>query len=156
MLSCDPDGYLYPCIRYMESSLGNSQEPYRIGNVWDGLAQEKLYCDRIDCMNCINRRTESTDECFYCPIAEGCSYCSAYNYEVYGTPDSRATFICDMHKARALANYYYWSRQNIETKVWIPKEEALKIIDEDEWNLLVSHEKVTVMTKEDLHEFYNK
>ena len=154
MLSCDPDGYLYPCIRYMESSLGDNQPPYRIGNVWDGLAQEKEYCDRIDCMNCINRRTESTDECFYCPIAEGCSYCSAYNYEMFGTPDSRATFICDMHKARALANYYYWSRQGKQQDVWLPKEEALKIISEDEWNSLIDHPMITVKTKEDLEEYH--
>ena len=138
----------------MESSLGDNQPPYRIGNVWDGLAQEKEYCDRIDCMNCINRRTESTDECFYCPIAEGCSYCSAYNYEIFGTPDSRAIFICDMHKARALANYYYWSRQGKEQDVWLPKEEALKIISEEEWNSLIDHPMITVKTKEDLKKYH--
>ena len=153
MLSCDPDGYLYPCIRYMESSLGNCQQPYRIGNVWDGIGQEKTYCDRIHCMECINRRTESTDECFYCPIAEGCSYCSAYNYEIYGTPDSRCTFICDMHKARALANYYYYSRQGIHQDVWLPKEDALRIISEDEWNNLIDHPKITVKNDEDVKRF---
>lgn len=153
MLSCDPDGYLYPCIRYMESSLGDCQQPYRIGNVWDGIGQEKTYCDRIHCMECINRRTESTDECFYCPIAEGCSYCSAYNYEVNGTPDSRCTFICDMHKARALANYYYYSRQGIHQDVWLPKEDALRIISEDEWNNLIDHPNITVKDHEDVKRF---
>lgn len=33
MLSCDPDGYLYPCIRYMESSVGDDVPPIRIGDV---------------------------------------------------------------------------------------------------------------------------
>lgn len=156
MLSCDPDGYLYPCIRYMESSLGDCQVPYRIGDVWNGIGQEKIYCDRIKCMNCINRRTESTDECFYCPVADGCAYCSAYNYEVYGTPDSRATFICDMHKARALANYYYYSRQGMHQDVWLPKEDALRIISEDEWESLINHPNIEVMTKEHLEQFHKE
>lgn len=75
MLSCDPDGYLYPCIRYMESSLGNEREPLRIGNVDDGIAQCSEHKCNVDCLNCITRRSQSTDECFYCPIAQGCSWC---------------------------------------------------------------------------------
>ena len=47
-----------------------------------------------------------------------------------------------MHKARALANAYYWNKkfrqagENKRMKLWIPKEWALEIIDEDEWNNL--------------------
>lgn len=37
MLACDPDGNLYPCIRYMESSLGTNVKPLIIGNVNDGI-----------------------------------------------------------------------------------------------------------------------
>jgi len=144
MLSCDPDGYLYPCIRYMESSLGCSRKPLRIGSVDDGIGNTEEYAGTINCLNCINRRTESTDECFYCPIAEGCSWCSAYNYQVNGTPDSRVTYICEMHKARALANAYYWSKyyerkgmdKNFE--LYVSRDWALKIIPEDEFNYLLS------------------
>ena len=75
MLACDPDGYLYPCIRYMESSLGADQPPIRIGHVDHGLEYSKEEKDWVKCLNCIDRRTQSTDECFYCPIAEGCSWC---------------------------------------------------------------------------------
>lgn len=144
MLSCDPDGYLYPCIRYMESSIGPDRIPYRIGSVDEGIGECTEYCDRIHCLDCINRRTESTDECFYCPIAEGCSWCSAYNYQVNGTPDSRVTYICCMHKARALANAYYWSRyydysgSDEVYELHVPKEWALEIIPEEEWNYLIS------------------
>ena len=80
MLSCDPDGYLYPCIRYMESSLGKDQEPVRIGHVDTGLVTTEEEKETVRCLNCITRRTQSTDECYYCPVAEGCSWCSAYNY----------------------------------------------------------------------------
>ena len=79
MLSMDPDGWLYPCIRYMESSLGNDVKPLRIGHVNTGIAQTECHKNCVDCLNAITRRTQSTDECFYCPIAEGCSWCSAYN-----------------------------------------------------------------------------
>lgn len=74
MLSCDPDGVLYPCIRYMESSLGTDQEPYSIGNVDIGICQTECDKCRVECLKKIDRRTQSTDECFYCPIAEGCSW----------------------------------------------------------------------------------
>lgn len=149
MLSLDPDGYLYPCIRYMESSLGDEREPLRIGHVDEGIAQ----CDKcrkcVDMLNAITRKTQSTDECYYCPIAEGCSWCSAYNYQVNGTPDSRVTYICEMHKARALANVYFWNtyyrKHNIidnETgkqkrfKNYCPDEWALNIISQEELDML--------------------
>lgn len=144
MLSMDPDGWLYPCIRYMESSLGTEQLPMRIGNVHTGLAvcDEDQLC--VECLQKINRRTQSTDECFYCPIAEGCSWCSAYNYQVYGTADKRVTRICCMHRGRVLANVYYWNnyykKYGIDKyfDLWIPRQWALKIISEDEYNELVS------------------
>lgn len=142
MLSMDPDGWLYPCIRYMESSLGTDIEPLRIGHVNFGIAQRE--CDKqcVECLNKIDRRTESTDECFYCPIAEGCSWCSAYNYQENGTPDSRCTYICDMHKARALANAYFWNKwyRKKDTKerfiIHCPEEWALPIIGKDEFEML--------------------
>lgn len=143
MLAADPDGWLYPCIRYMESSLGAGVRPLRIGHVNTGIAQTD--CDKkcVDCLNAINRRTESSDECFNCPIAAGCSWCSAYNYQENGTPDSRCTYICYMHKARALANVYAWNswyRKN-NTDQWFdmhcPKEWALEIINEEEYKKLI-------------------
>ena len=143
MLSCDPDGWLYPCIRYMESSLGTEIEPMRIGHVDTGIAQCKEHCDRVDCLNCITRRSQSTDECFNCPIAKGCSWCSAYNYQETGTPNKRVTYICDMHKARSLANVYYWNTwyrkqgKKERFEMYCPKEWALEIISEEEYNNLL-------------------
>ena len=87
-------------------------------------------------MSCITRRSQSTDECYYCPIASGCGWCSAYNYEVFGTPDQRATFICIMHKARALANVYYWRKSGVSYEMDCKKEWAVEIIGEDEYENL--------------------
>lgn len=75
MLAVDPDGVLYPCIRYMESSLGENQTPIIIGNVDNGIAATQEIKDCIHCMQCITRRSQSTDECFYCKIGQGCSWC---------------------------------------------------------------------------------
>ena len=48
-----------------------------------------------------------------------------------------------MHKARALANVYYWNKyyrqkdMDERMKLYLPKEEALKFITEDEYNMLL-------------------
>lgn len=144
MLSMDPDGWLFPCIRYMESSLGDSRQPMRIGNVHTGIAQCTEHKQCIDCLNAITRRTQETDQCFYCPIGEGCAWCSAWNYQKYGTADHRDTGICNVHKARVLANVYYWNlyyqKYGFEQSfdLWVPKQWALPIIGEDEYNMLVN------------------
>jgi radical SAM peptide maturase (CXXX-repeat target family) len=137
MLASDPDGVLYPCLRYMPSSIGDKQPILTCGHVDTGIDTALLKE-----MQKITRRSQSTDECFYCPIAKGCSWCTAYNYEVFGTINKRATFICPMHKARALANVYYWNKyyklKNIDkVKInYCPKEWALEIIDENEYEML--------------------
>lgn len=144
MLAIDYKGDIFPCLRYMESSLGDQVPPIIIGNVYNGgLAHTKECKDCIQCLKSINRITQSTQECLDCPIAEGCSWCQAYNYQDSGGDlNKRATYICIMHKARALANCYFWNlkywknEQNIRMKLWLPDEEALKIINEEELSLL--------------------
>ena len=144
MLAMDPDGYLYPCIRYMESSLGDDQLPLRIGHVSEGIGQTDCTKNCISCLNSITRRSQSTDECFYCPIANGCAWCSGYNYQVNGTANKRVTYICCMHKAESLANVYFWNRwyksKNIDKhfEMYCPRDWALDIVDEDEYNLLLN------------------
>lgn len=142
MISVDWKGDIYPCIRYMESSLGDDQKPLIIGNVDRGIMKLQCEQDCVACLKAITRRSQSTDECFDCPIAEGCSWCTAYNYQVFGTPDKRATYICVMHKARALANVYFWNKwymKSGENKYFenhVPDEWALPIIGEDELKML--------------------
>lgn len=109
MLTIDYKGDAYNCLRYMESSLGGDQPPLIIGNIFDGIGQNETDKKCISCMQCITRRSQSTDECYYCPIASGCAWCSAYNYQIYGTPDKRSTNICNIHKANALAAAYYFN-----------------------------------------------
>ena len=149
MLSCDYKGDLYPCIRYMESSLGTDAPPLKIGNVFDGFLVDEKQKNDLKCLRCITRRSQSTDECFYCPIAKMCSWCSAYNYQEFGTADKRATYICIMHKARALANAYLWNKgfrkyaPFFRFKLWIPESMALEVISKEEWESLKALESFT-------------
>ena len=143
MLAVDPDGNLFPCLRYMESSIGDIREPLIIGNVFDGLMKKQCHKDCMDCMNRITRRSQSTDQCFYCPIASGCAWCSAYNYQVFGTVDKRATFICEMHKARSLATVYFHNMYHKKVNdgkvkdLWVSRQWAVPIIGEEEYEKLV-------------------
>ena len=142
MIAVDWKGDIYPCIRYMESSLGSQREPVIIGNVRQGVMATAAQRDCVACLERIDRRSQSTDECFYCPIAEGCAWCSAYNYQHFGTVDRRATFICKMHIARALANCYYWNKGYRQTgqakrqRLYVPQQWALEIITREEYDRL--------------------
>lgn len=143
MLAVDYKGDIYPCLRYMESSTGNDVKPLIIGHVDRGIGTLPEEQEIIDRLNAITRRSQSTDECWDCPIADGCAWCSAYNYESTGVLDKRVTFICPMHKATALANTYYWNKAYRKIgdpdrlKVHCPEEWALQIISKDEYDMLV-------------------
>lgn len=110
MLSFGEDGTIYPCLRYQAFSLPEGVEPITLGNLSDGLiATEKDKATAIH-LDSITRSTQSSEECFNCPIATGCGWCSAYNYQVNGDPNTRVTYVCEMHKARVLGNIYYWNK----------------------------------------------
>lgn len=142
MMALDHTGAVYPCVRYMASSLGPDVPPVVIGHVGSsGFEQTGAEAKCVDCLKCITRKTQSTPECYECPIAKGCAWCSAYNYQVFGTADRRATYICWMHKARALASMEHWDRYSAVTGVdkripnhmkpeWIA---ALKGCETPEW-----------------------
>lgn len=144
MLAVDPDGGLYPCIRYMESSLGGQVPPIKIGNVWNGIARTPCEKKCLDCVCAINRKDQSTKECYYCPVADGCSWCSAYNYQDTGTLNKRVTYICEMHRATSLAAVYYWNMYYKQTAaddvmdLWCPKQWAVPIIGEEEYENLAA------------------
>lgn len=142
MLAFDPDGIAYPCLRYMKSSLGDDAPPIVIGSV-DGIFETEEHKNIKEYLDSITRKSQSTDECFYCPVAQGCAWCSAWNYQETGSVNKRSTNICVMHKARVLANVYYWNKKYImenrekRMPIYLPREEALKIIDADEYDKLL-------------------
>lgn len=147
MLCIDPDGNYSICIRYLPSSLGDDQPPIYLGNVDRGLVTTPEEKQTLKCMQCITRRSQSDDECFYCPIASGCGWCSALNYQQTGSANKRTKNICIMHKARALANIYFWNmyyrkhKSKERFKIHIPEEWALEVVSKEEFNMLKDLEK---------------
>lgn len=144
MLAFGVNGEIYPCQRYSPASLGPDVKPLIVGDISHGIEKTSDECATCAMLRDITRRSQSTDECWECPIAAGCAWCSAYNYETFGTPNKRATFICCMHKAEALANVYYWNKLARKLgvaerfKMYLPKAQALEIISEDEYKLLLN------------------
>lgn len=142
MLAADVDGVFYPCLRYAPLSIGN-RPPLRIGDLEVGLATAPEDVATIKMLDGITIQSQSTEECLNCPVAKGCGWCSAYNYEYTGDVNKRCTFICCMHKARVLADSYYWNRiyrlvgESERFPVNLPREDALKIITADEYDMLV-------------------
>ena len=106
MLSVDAAGNFYPCTRFAAYSL-RSKKPVIIGNVRDGIDQNKLRPFLT-----LDRLTQSPQKCVDCEVASGCAWCQGENYDAADTPTiyQRATAICLMHKARVRANNYYWNR----------------------------------------------
>ena len=143
MLACDPDGQICPCIRFMKSSLGEELGDFTLGSIEEGIGHTEEHKNNIDLLDSITRRSQSTDECYNCPIGRGCGWCTAYNFQETGSPNKRCTYICWMHRARSLANVYYWNKvykkHNEDTRyeLYLDKEHALQLITEDEYNMLL-------------------
>lgn len=143
MLAIGPDGTCYPCLRYMEHSLKGKRKPFIIGSIDKGLENPERNQDLIQ-LRSVDMISQSDEKCNNCKIAHGCGVCSAYNYEVNGSANIRATFICQMHQARVLGNAYYWNKLYNKLgldktfELNIPKEWALEIISEKEYEYLLN------------------
>ena len=106
MLAVDANGIFYPCTRFAQYSL-REKKAWIIGNVNDGIDDNK-----IRGFLCLDRCTQSKQECIDCEVASGCAWCQGENYDAAISPTAyqRATAICKMHKARVRANNYYWNK----------------------------------------------
>ncbi len=142
MLACGTDGKLYPCLRYLETSVGDDVEPMVIGSVEEGIGMQEKHKSCISCLACVDRKSQSTEECFNCPVAQGCGWCTALNYQETGTPNKRLTNTCEMHKAASLANVYHWNRyyqkhgDDKHFAMHCPEKWAIPIIGKDEYEML--------------------
>lgn len=142
MLAADWRGLFYPCLRYMPSSLGGERESVVIGDVRCGLCGTEKTRRVQEALDAVTLTSQSERQCVTCPVAAGCAWCSAYNYQETGSFNRRVTYICEMHRARALANVYYWNRfyqkrgLDLCFENRMPKEWAVPIIGEEEWREL--------------------
>jgi len=106
MVSVDAEGNLFPCLRFQGFCLANY--PARpSGNIFDGYNEDVLRS-----FHCLLKSLQSPKKCLECEMRDQCAWCSALNYDAADsdTVFQRATFICEMHKARWRANQYYWQQ----------------------------------------------
>lgn len=136
MLAIDYKGDLYPCLRYMESSIGQNQSPYIIGNINNGIGYNQQTKDMVAGLD-VSYQSQSPQECIDCPVSSECGWCSALNYQEFGTINKRTTYTCLVHKARVLVNYYYQNKMGGNYPFLINKQDAIDIIGEDETNYLM-------------------
>lgn len=149
MTAIRPNGQIYPCIRYMPTSVGNDVKDLCMGTVDEGWNDRASGSEVIKILDRVTRRGSSNDICFTCPLSNNCPNCTALGHAIYGTPNHRTTFHCIQHIAEALANVYYWnkliiSRPGMSIPVRhnvVPDQWALLIIDKDELETLKELEK---------------
>ena len=74
MLSLDPHGTYYPCIRYMPSSLNGEAVPLVLGDVNNKmLTDTKLLRE----FTMVTQLSQQNDRCLSCPLVRMCSWCFA-------------------------------------------------------------------------------
>lgn len=135
MIALDYKGLIYPCIRFMESSIGHDLTPFTVGDLDNGLYGTKEYKDRYDIISNLTIKNMSPQKCLDCTVASGCAWCTGYCYQ-RGDIYHKTLFNCLTQKAQALAckKFYYDIKDwNNYDKINVDKF-ALEIISQDEWN----------------------
>lgn len=148
MMAFDPDGNAYPCIRYAPISIGKEKaNKIIIGDCFNGLFKSESSKNIKKELDSITFTSQSPKKCIDCPVSLNCGWCSAYNYELYGTANKRYTGICYAHKGRVLGYYYYYNRRCIElgdrdpAKINLPYNEVVDILGKEEADYLFNLEK---------------
>jgi len=141
MLAIDCDGNFYPCVRFLDFSMTN-RKGRKIGDISNGMD-----LDKVRPFLELNTLKESEDKCLECEVATGCTGCTGFNYDCYGTIYKKATYICEMHKANVRANEYYWNKFEKVTGMKSPRreieEERKKIDISEKYMLFITSDKAT-------------
>lgn len=127
MIAVSCDGKFYPCIRFTDFSL-SKKKGLCIGDIEKGINR-----DLLRPFYGLNYYNQSPQKCIDCEIAGGCAWCTGSNYDE-SQDDSiykRTTYNCDMHRANARANEYFWKRYSEATGKQSPREKRLIEIKHD-------------------------
>ena len=141
MLAIDCDGNFYPCVRFLDFSMTN-RKGRKVGDINKGMD-----LDKVRPFLELNTLKESEDKCLECEVATGCTGCTGFNYDCYGTIYKKATYICEMHKANVRATEYYWNKFEEVTGMKSPRreieEERKKINVQERYMLFITSDKAT-------------
>ena len=117
MLAIDTKGNLFPCIRFLDFTLGEKKyEP--CGDIFNGLNQ-----DRLRPFQYLTARSQSSNECVECEVATGCAWCTGNNFNEASHPTifERTVANCKMHKANVRAIERFWNLWNKRTGLLSPR-----------------------------------
>lgn len=103
-LAFDCEGNIYPCIRFLDFCLENKMNK-TVGNIDSGIDYNAL---RALCGT--TWKSVSPDQCINCTCGDDCGWCVAHNFDQTGSLYNRTTDLCEMHKANARANKYFWNK----------------------------------------------
>jgi radical SAM peptide maturase (CXXX-repeat target family) len=120
MLAIDYDGRFYPCTRFVPFSMMNvSNKRCEITNRMVGDVDAGYDFDKLRPFYSLTRHSQSSAECFECPVGSGCAWCQGFNLENSQTDTifERAAYICEMHKARVKAAEYYYRKLKEKTGI---------------------------------------
>ena len=140
MSAIDYKGTIYPCIRFMPSSLGNEIKPIQIGDTKKGYFYNNEQIENYQKLVNSTRKNLFNKECLNCSIAKGCSYCLGCNYELTQNFTEKKNTICLPQKVTALIaknlakihgdieSYEKITLNNIDYSFLISENELKKII----------------------------
>lgn len=100
MMAVDPEGKLYPCLRFRTLS---NQPYWECGSIEKGVDYNKLLPFKF-----YHNMSEDT-KCNTCDIRSGCAWCPGQCYDDLGTIFDRTLHVCDMHRVRVEANRYFFN-----------------------------------------------
>ena len=152
MYSLNYKGELYPCIRFMESSIGHNVKPFIVGTLDHGICGTQEEKERYDLISSLTVKNMSPQKCLDCPIGTGCAWCTGYCYQC-GDIKHKTLFNCQTHKAQALAcKKYYHDIKDWENydKINIPDEMALEIISQEEWDKFNNKEESLWLVRQEI------
>ncbi|MDO4629567.1 MAG: radical SAM peptide maturase, CXXX-repeat target family [Planctomycetia bacterium] len=121
MLAVDTEGKFHPCVRFAQYSLESKME-INLGDIDEGYLS-----NRLRPFLALGRLSQSPQKCIDCEVASGCAWCQGHNYDSADTDTiyQRATYLCEMHKARVRANNYLWNKLD---KIVPPAEGDVRVL----------------------------
>ena len=143
MTALDYTGNIYPCLRFMPSSLGNDVPPIVIGNNKHGIGYTLEEKNNLEILNNCIKDTILSEECKTCSIANNCSYCLGWSYQLNKGFTERKNTICKPYKITALASKYLCkicNDINNYNNILLDYKMFKNLIEEEYFNKIVERE----------------
>ncbi len=101
------DGKIYPCFRFLPTTMGDEKYDFNVGDIWNGINKEKF----IEIQENNKRKVVSKPECLNCNIETTCSWCIGGAYSQNGK-FWRGTSNCRINQIRDKWARIYWNEYN--------------------------------------------